>query len=284
MKAIQTNVFPILNLGDLEASYRLLPIRGLEKDQPEYFLNCQALIRKLSYSLSSPVTIIDEADRPCLVLRSGTLIPPSPFRLVRTSVYFDSPSEERKLDFRSRQAADLTIGSRFLQFMLQEPIGQSVALWQPGSGKPFFEKTSAERFGPFVRYPGFSVRVVETLDAGLAVRVDVTRKVTSAEPLPMHMNRDQFRRWKGHSCVYHFGHKWYEIQLHAFSQLNVSEERFVENGREWQLLENIVERSRKPIPPELAALMHDASVLKYQSNRGESRSAPAGLSSLCALD
>jgi len=277
MSGLETNVFPILNLPELVTTYVLARIRGLNPEQAEYYQNRQALIRKLSFSLRSPVTIIERNDEPWLVLPANVAAPASPFRLVRTAVYFDPPTEERAVDFSIREAGNDEIGRRFLQFLLQQPLNTNPRLWQPGAGRPLYERHTAEQIGQLLRYRGFSVRVIPTIDAGLALSIDVAHKVVAARPLWVRMTRDQFRLWRGPRCIYHFGHQWFEIRPTAFSALTVSEERFLEDEKEWTLFDYIAAKSRKPIPPELANLPHDGSVLYYSSNQGQQRSAPTGL-------
>jgi hypothetical protein len=277
MSGLETNVFPILNLAELVTKYTLSRIRGLNAEQPEYFQNRQALIRKLSFTLRRPVTIIERDEEPWLVLPSDVAVPSSPFLLVRTAVYFDTPTDERSVDFSIRDAANDEIGRRFLQFLLQQPLTSNSHLWQPGAGRPFYERQTAEKIGQLLRYRGFSVRVVPTIDTGLALSVDVSHKVVGARPLPVHMSREQFRQWRGPRCIYRFGYQWFEIRPTAFSSLTVSEERFLEDAKEWTLFDYIAAKSRKPIPAELANLPHDASVLYYSSNQGQQRSAPTGL-------
>ena len=59
MTGLETNVFPITNLADLSASYRLYHVRGLGSDQAEFFQNRDALVRFLSFRLNSPVTVVE---------------------------------------------------------------------------------------------------------------------------------------------------------------------------------------------------------------------------------
>ena len=183
MTGLETNVFPILNLSELVTTYVLCKIRGLNPEQPEYYQNRQALIRKLSFSLRSPATIIERDEEPWLVLPGNVTPPPSPYPLVRTSVYFDPPTEERVIDFSTREPANDEIGRRFLQFLLQQPLTTNPRLWQPGAGLPFYERNTAEHIGPLLRYRGFSCRIVPTIEAGLALSVDVAHKVLASRPL-----------------------------------------------------------------------------------------------------
>jgi hypothetical protein len=277
MSALETNVFPITNLRTLSSPYRLYRIRGIRPDDPEYHQNLQTLVRKLSYSLRSPVTSIIQDGEPRLVIRDDAANPPSPFPLVRATAYLDRLPDTYTLDYtKSTQETD-PIRLRFVQFMLQAPLSSNPQLWQPGSGEPFFEKTAAESFGQISRFAGFAVRAVLTPDGGIGLCVDVKNKFLGTKPLPAHMTRDQFRRWKGRHFIYHYGHQWYDVQAHELSDLNVTELLVRRDGEFVSLLQFIVDASRKPIPQELAQLPHDAAVLHYQNNTGESRAAPLGL-------
>ena len=59
MSTLETNIYPILNLGDFSACYRLYKIRGLARDHSEYYQNTQTLIREISYTLSTPAAITE---------------------------------------------------------------------------------------------------------------------------------------------------------------------------------------------------------------------------------
>lgn len=274
---IETNVFPIINLNELTSAYRLYRIRGLQKMQPEYYQNCQALIKKLSFALRSPVTVIHRDADTFLVVRDDAAQPPSPFPLVRTTAYFDRVEGQQHLDFAVRNPENDEICLRFLQFMLQTPLSGNPTLWQPAAGKPFFRRIPADTSNGFHRYVGFSMRAVVTAAGGLGICVDVAHKLVSARPLPSKMDLTTFRSWRGRHCIYHFGHQWYEIQLQELGDVTVSEHEVRENDKASTLLDYIVARSRKPIAEELAALPHDASLAYYYNNQGQLRAAPLGL-------
>ncbi len=278
--SLETNVFPILNLADLSSAYRLYRIRGLTKGHRQYYQNQQIITRKLSYTLRSPATIIERDNLPHLVLRDDAPEPESPFQLVRSIVYFDPVPGIRPLDFTLRDPENDAICLRFLQFMLQAPLSANPKLWQPGAGQPFFEKSPAQQLDKLNRYAGFSVRVVTTPDCGLGICVDVSNKVVSATSLPAYLNLSDFRKLRGRHCIYHYGHRWYEIQLRELSDLTATELLIPRGDQQLPLLEYIAAESQKPIPSELATLPHDASVVMYLTNREDLYAAPSGLSYL----
>lgn len=277
MTGLESNIFPITNLPELSSLYRLYKIRGLIPEHAQYFQNRQAIARKLSYALKSPVTVVEYDGQPHLVLRDDAPEPPSPFHLVRTVVYFDPVPGTRSLDYTVRNEENDVICLRFLQFMLQAPLGSNPLLWQPGSGQPFFEKTPAEQNHTLNRYVGFSVRVVSIPDGGLGLCVDVCNKIVSTKPLPVRLTLPEFRGWRGRHCIYHYGHRWYEIQLRELSDLKANEYLVPRSNEHVPILEYISAESQKPIPQELANLPHDASVVLYMSNQEQLFGAPSGL-------
>src|SRR5690606_31521508 len=62
------NIFPITNLNQLSSKYTLYTIRGLASAPDEYYQNCQTIIRRLSFTMRSPVTIIHRDGTPFLVV------------------------------------------------------------------------------------------------------------------------------------------------------------------------------------------------------------------------
>ena len=277
MTALETNVFPITNLPELSADYRLYKIRGLRSDQAEFFQNQQALVRRLSYQLHSPVTAVSIGGEPHIAVRGDDPEPPSPVNLVRASAYLSAVQGDFTLDFQSRSAETDPICLRFLQFVLQEPLRRDARLWQPSSGRPYFFKEQCHEERGVCQYRGFAVRVVMTPDGGLGLCVDVKHAFGSRDPLPLHLGRREFRRWQGRHCIYRMGHLWYDVRLMEISDLNASEERIPDEGRMVPLLEWVAATSRKPIPADLAELPSDAAVVYYRNNQDARRAAPAGL-------
>ena len=276
MSTLETNIYPILNLDDFSARYRLYKIRGLAPEHPEYYQNTQSLIRDISYALSTPAAITESGEETFLVIRDDAGRPDYEYQLVRATVYLEYSEVTYDLNFGKLDSRTEPIAMRFLQFMLQAPLSNNPYLWQPESGKPFFEKASAHSVMGVTRFTGFSVRVVR-IDGGLGLCVDVANKYVRERPLPTLLTRPEFRPFKGQHCIYHYGHRWYEIQLHEISDLNASEYKVGENGDRLPLLEFIAQQSQKPISQELARLPHDASVVLYKNNRGQTRAVPAAL-------
>lgn len=274
---LETNVFTITNLRDLSSQYRLYSIRGLDPEQNEYYQNCDYIKKKLSFLLKNPVTLIQRNRMPYLVVRTDRE-PPASLDVTRLHVIFEQYGDTLNLDYTVRSPENDEICIRFLQFLVQEPLNQKRNLWQPGTGKPLFERSAAWSNENIERFEGYSIRVVPTADGGLGFCVDVTNKFVSKRPLSIRMTREQFnKKWKNSHCIYHYGHKWYEVQLKRFDDRTVTEYRIDKDNRSLNLLQFIAEESQKPIPLELSQLPHDASIAIYHTSRKEERGVPTGL-------
>jgi hypothetical protein len=277
MPRIETNDFAIRKLESLSSRYRLYKIRGLDREHSEYHANKQHIIRKLSYGLKKPVTVIERSGAPHLVVRDDADEVTSPMMLVRTPVFFDQVGDTFEVDYSRRSPDNDEICLRFLQFMLQEPLHSNQDLWQPKSGGAFFRKTFVHSTETIAHHVGFAVRAVLSPDGGLALRVHVANKYVGLWPLPAYLTQDDFAEWKNRHFIYHFGHRWYEIRAFSLLDMNVMEYP-IPTGDGWKpLLEYVVEQSKKPIPPELAQVPEDASVVSYLDQRKDVRGVPAAL-------
>lgn len=273
----ETNVFPITNLAELTSDYRLWRVRGLQREQREYYQNSQILRRKLSFLLKRPVTIVMREDIPYLVAPADVGSVPSPLQLVRTTVSFECSPDVIRLDYTRRSEENDAICLRFLDFMLQAPLHNHPQLWQPKSGQAFFRKRWDACNATAARYQGFAVRAVVIPNGGLGLCVDLRSKVVSSAALPPHISRDEFPNVKNRHVVYHYGHQWYEVVVQGLDDRNVSEYLIDRDGTWVSLLDYLMIACEKPIPPELAQVPHDSSVLIYSNNQDQDRAAPACL-------
>ena len=275
MAGLETNVYPILNLNELSARYRLYKIRGLRKGG-EYYQNRQEIGKKMSIKHQTPATVVDIDETPHLVLRDDVTAVPKKMSLVRGIAYFDRLDNVFPLDFTKRDPVIDTICLRFLRFAIQNALNSRRELWQPGRGRPFFERTP-QISDDVAIFSGFSVRPVIAPNGGIGLCVDCTSKFVSKRPLPMKMTADTFRRYRQQHFIYHFGVDWYDVRLDDLADVNVSEDTVSTDTGQVPLINYIIQRVRKPIPPELASLPHDASVAYYMNNSGETRAVPTGL-------
>jgi hypothetical protein len=228
--------------------------------------------------LQNPVTTTERDGVPHLVVRGDPgLRPPESVPLTRSVVRLEPCPETFALDYNLRSPENDRICLRFMQFMIQEPLRRDQRLWQSASGRPFFLRTPVHTERDVGRYRGFAVRATMTPSGGMGLSVDVVHRFISTRPMPDRISRDELGPWKGRTCIYRYGRQWFEVQIEALSDLGLSEYEILDEREAIPLLDFIIRESQKPIPPQLAQLPHDASVVLYRNNRGEERAAPAPL-------
>lgn len=279
MNRLESNIFPIANLKDLTTRYRTYRVRGLSRSSPDYFKNRDMIVRRLASPLKAPVEIYEIDDEVFLAVPEDTpALPDSLMRMVRTPVLLDPIEGVKVLDYTSRSPWTDRLCTRFINFMVQGPLYGKLALWQPHSGGAFFDKTPVEVSGGIGRYEGFTLRSVITEDGGIGLCVDMTSCFVDQRPLDPMIGRQDLRKLKGRHAIYRFGHQWYDIQLFERHDLKVSEYVFPADGKMVSLAEYIETKSRKPIPPELAKLDPEGTVVVYldKGTKAE-RGVPAAL-------
>ncbi|AEI52168.1 hypothetical protein [Runella slithyformis] len=290
MTRYETNIFQIENCKDLTAEYRLFEIWGLTKTNDEYDSHIQYIIKKLSFGLSHPVTVISKEvegnDRDFLVIRNDEEIAEKisnlgEFNLKRGDcVYFKPTNDIISLSFMDREKNAHDIAGRFLQFCLNDCFNQDFRLWSPGAGKPFFPKKPIKTIGFVDIFHGFIPRVVQTYTGEWGASIDVTRKFISNRPLPRYITRKEFNKLKGKHFIYRYGNTWYEVKFDELSDLNNRQYRYqpTPGSESITVLEDLRNKfSKGNMPPDIAKLPDDITLLIYRNNKGEERRVPAAL-------
>lgn len=281
----ETNIFKIENLEKLTANYVLFEIIGLSDSEDDLDINVQYIVKRLSYALKHPVTSVTKDGKLFLVVRDeNSIISQVPTEyLVKQEevVYFKKVDEHFKLDFLNYTDSTKGIILRFLQFDIQTELNKNNSLWQPGSGDAFFSQNALETHGDVSIYNGFFVRVLELPEGGFGLALDITKKYVSANPLNVLMTRNEFKNQginKSH-LMYQYGNKRYEIRAEQLSERNASQYKFARptDGEIVTLLKDTQDKFTGVMPPQVANLPDDASVLIYRTNSNEERRVIAGL-------
>ena len=278
MGQIETNVFAILNLAELESQYRRYRIKGLTAGQVDYDRNVQVLIRDLSQRLKSPVTVTEDGGDLYLIVSVDSGEPPSPFQVSNTTAYFEPTADITTLDYVNPTPDTEPICLRFLQFMINGLFYHDRRYWQPSSGYPQFERDPVLTKEGIDVYRGYSVRVVHSETSGFGVCVDVTHKYVSHNPLPVVLTQNAFANLKGTRCVYHYGLAWYEIRPTIYSGLTVREQLLkLDDQGATSLFDFIMINAPKPFPKDVADLSPESPAVGYLTTDGETRHAAAAL-------
>jgi len=277
MTTTSTNVFKIEGIDRYSAKYRLYSVRGLAPDGDDYHRNINLLAQRVARNLRAPVMPLLK-EKPFLVIREGAAEPPSSHQLVRATAVVERQDEVLTLNFAMLDAETRPIALRFLQFALQGAFWRHHHLWQPQTGGTFFERNAARVGRSIGLHRGFLARIIDLEDEGFGVCIDVRHKYVSTRPLPSFVDRRQFaNRFRGGHVIYRYGHEWFQVRLEEINDLTVTEFVITKDGKRLSLLEYVQVHSEKPLPPELAHLPKDCSVVHYFNSRDEKMAAPSGL-------
>ena len=275
MSLIETNIFAIENLDALKTEYVLYKIRGLTREDNQYFQNKDEIARKLSYDLRKPALVIERNSHPHLVLPADAPDPSQSLSLVRAQVYFDKLDESLTLDYGKRNPETDDICLRFLNFLaIQSRHRNDKRLWQPRPGQPFFEYEPVGTTRGVDVFQGFSARAVITPDSGIGICLDLRTKFVANKPLDHKLTRDEFRQNRGKHFIYRFK-GWYEVHLQEYCDLNASEARI--DTEDCSVYEYLRRESPKPLPQQVSDLPRDGALAYYQTNRGKRVYASVGL-------
>jgi hypothetical protein len=278
MTKIESNVFPIRNLHELNCNYWLYKVRGLSPKLDESQKNIQILTRKLSKISKSTCAQMRLGNSFYIAQPEGGDPLPVDFDLVRASVKLEREQKPRKLNFDQLDDSTSKLALRFLNGSLQSMFWNNRSLWQPSAGYPFYDKYPDSRFressGQINLYRGFTCRVLILPDNNIGLCVDVRSKYVSRNPLPTTITTQDVAKFKGMKCLYEYGNLWYEIKIQGLNDLNASE-LVLPNGK--TLFEDVHAKGGKNKSPLLRALPRDCSVLYYYGTDGELRNVPSGL-------
>jgi hypothetical protein len=205
-------------------------------------------------------------------------LPPHYLITAGKAVTFESRFAPQALNYLTRSPINDAICLRFLQFAIQGTVREHQDLWQTQSGYPFYKKTPVYTGRDRQRFAGFDVRPMILHDGSIGLCVDITSKTISRYPLPKLLSREHFHQWKGQHCIYRYGNDWYEIQVDSLGEPYSEHLLVFDGGRTVISLQKfIAQNAQEPLPPELAQLSPDTSVVVYYNNRGEERAAPTTL-------
>ncbi len=293
MNKYETNIFPIENCNELLANYRLFEIVGLLETNVEYEQNIQHIIKKLSYALSHPVTVISklcgDKEKDFLVIKDDEAIAaqiPNSFQIKKgDEVYFRPTKDVVSLNFDKFDDATREICRRFLQFSINNTIKLKSDLWSPGAGKPFFSKKYRETVNGIDIFNGFLPRIVELPNKGWGIEIGLTKKYVSSKPLSVYISREEFdnERKKGNDnghFIYHYGNTWYEVRIDEWSDLNANQYPYtrVSDNKKVTVTQDLRDLYKgQGMPPEIASLPDDVSLLIYRNNQKEERRIPSAL-------
>ena len=272
-----TNIYPIENVNEVNCRYILYRVRGIPVDSEGYHSAIQKLSQQLSVVSKSPCITLDDKD-PIIAQLEGHEPLPNQFPVVGGNALIEQAGKTGELRFGSLSDTELPLALRFLQFDLTGLFKQSPQLWLPKSSPSVFHKVPDQQFSRLSQsvdmYRGFTFRFVPLSGRRIGVCLDVARKYADRRSLPALITADDFRRYKGRTCIYEYGETWYQIKIEQRLGLNVTEALMPDGRTLYDHLRDLRWGNRHDF---FASLPRDGSVFVYHTGSGEMRRVPSGL-------
>ncbi|MGA2385153.1 MAG: hypothetical protein ABSG33_01315 [Candidatus Bathyarchaeia archaeon] len=280
MNCLETSVYLIENPEQLSCKYKLYQVKGLPVDSEDYDKNIQFLVSHLTKTTNSPCVSYKTADGTFIAQLDDFPDLPESIDVVRTNVKLVRIPGLNELHFSSSDTTMIFLAQRFLQGIIQTKLYNNSALWQPGAGNTFYNKSPDQEFRQLSHevdlFRGFTFGVVVLPNNRIGISVDVKSKYVSRTVLPTRIDRKDFKeRYQGMHCIYEYGNRWYEIKISGLNDLN--SDQLTIPPDDISLFDEVHRKASDFKSQNLLSLPRNCSVLIYYTSSGDPRNVPSGL-------
>lgn len=217
------NLFEIVRREKLAFSYRLLVVDGLVPG--DHFARSLNLLQKeVAYELKQPIALTTWEKQPCLALPASSPLPELERALTPEVATLRPLDETFQLDFRRLDAGTLPIAIKMLSWSFQSVLRNRKELWSDRNA--FFWKQPKPCRDSIQMFEGFRYRVVFLEPDALALCVDVSHRYADARRLTERAG-DRLGDYHMRHCLYHFGCRWYRVQIINPTGRSIRDQTFV---------------------------------------------------------
>lgn len=287
MAAHVLNLFEVTNLSQLNCSYRLLKVEGLTADPEGGDLeekNLNILVKKLAFEGKMPVALVRSGGIACVAIPWEQPLPSLEHTLTPDVVTLIPEDKECSLDFGNLTRETERIALSFLSFTLRTPLMDDHRLWN-ASPLTFLVKRpvnwrddtrETDVFG------GFGVRLLR-MDRKIYLAVRLAYKYVDRKWLTDRCDASQLHEYHMRHALYHFGHRWFPVQLLGPTGKSIAEQKFqpADNGPVTTVYDYTVAKASKGAPPWIMALDKDSPAINYRYPGNKKRR--YGAAALCKL-
>lgn len=282
------NLYEIPNARDLPTDYRLVDIDGLldagREDGDLLDRNLSLLSKQVAYQEKAPVALLRDGDGHVLAVPANLELTKEEYALTPDVVTLRPREEVRRVDSSRLSQHDAAVRRSFLRFGLSSPLMRDDTIWSSRNAA-FFAKTPVnyrnDRRDVDV-YEGFAYRVVE-VGGKLYVSLRLVYRYVDAAWLVDRFDAAGIRAKKMRHALYHFGHRWYPVQLLDLLGRGIKDAKFspaegeVANVYDYTL----AKAGGRSAPNWVRSLRPDSPAISYQYPGNGRRS--FGAAALCKL-
>lgn len=226
-------LYEIRNAPNLALDYRLVDIEGFlgagHGDHDLVDRNLNLLAKQVAIKERSPVAIVRRGDARVLAIPADRTLQQLEYSLAPTLVRLKPESQTHTLQLNDGQHRH--IAQKFIEFSLRGPLDRHHELWA-SSSRTFLQKRpvnfrDTDRTADL--YEGFHFHL-RFLDDRLFLGVALSYKYTDSAWLVDCFGVDEMRGLKMRHILYHYGNRWYIVQILDVLNCPIRDARFEIDG------------------------------------------------------
>ena len=231
MQSYLLNLYEIKNARDLQIAYRLVDIDGLlgndREDGDLVDRNLSLLVKQIAYQEKAPVALLRQNGKPVIAIPWERTLSKDEYALTPDVVSLRARNEIHRVQHDSLSQSDSQVRQAFLRFSLSSPFMGNDQIWS-SRNTAFFHKTPVnyrdDRRDVDV-YEGFAYRMIET-NGRLYVSLRLVYRYVDSAWLVDRFDAAGIRSKKMRHALYHFGNRWYPIQLLDLLEKGIKDTKF----------------------------------------------------------
>jgi hypothetical protein len=284
------NCFEITNAAELEAKYRLVDVEGpfdpAMGDGELGEANVQQLLKRIAFEERIAVALCRGGRQPVLAIPAAHRLRRNEYGLSPDVASLRPRDEEQRLCLGNLDNETRRIGLAFLGYHLRSPLRGDGRLWSDGPStylrrKPINYKNDDREVDV---YGGFGLHL-GLAHGKLVLWIKLTHRYVESSWLPDAYDEHQIRELlKMRHALYHYGNKWFRVQLLGVTGKSIDQQRFIPDGTDESI--SIYDYTLREVggnkaPPWIESLSPTAGAITYQYPGNQKKR--YGAASLCKL-
>jgi hypothetical protein len=271
MDNYRLNLYEIEDPGRFAFDYRLVEVQGLDRatvSNPDLVdQNLNILAKLVAIREKCPVSIVHHSGQSFLAVPAGSKLEQLEYNLAPDIAALVPQSNTHQTTLMAGDPLNRRIAVDFLRFCLRGPLWGDRELWSSGP-QTFFCKgpvNGHEISRQVDLYEGFHFHI-RYLDGKLFVGIKLSYKYVDVAWATDRFSREELRRRKMRMFLYHFGDKWYPVQLLECLDKSIRDVRFVpeDTGEPISVFDYTVQKAGKNPPPWIRGLDPESPAILYR--------------------
>ncbi len=229
------SLYEIENLTQLKARYRLVEIDGAfgcERDDEDLAeKNLNLLLKQLSFQEHVPAALVKRGGQRLIAVPADAKLEQTEYALTPHIVSLRALPGTYDIDFDSFNAESERVGLAFLAFQLRTPLMNNTSLWRSGPSSYFSKRPVnwEDEARDVDVYGGFTFRLVR--HAGkIYLALQLSYRYVDNAWLVDRCETTDIRGFRMRYLLYHFGDRWFPVQLLGATGGSITQARFQPDG------------------------------------------------------